>query len=202
MRRARNLRRDERGAALMEFGLLVVPFCMLLLGMLDIGYQMYLRSTLQGALNDVSRTAVVENPSIAGTGTIQERISAAVRKRLAGLASHGTWNLSVASFEDYSSVNVPEKLTYDPNRNGSVDAGDCWIDLQVNGVHDARPQRSNIGGAEDIALYTATMRMPRLLPMAKLAGMSPNYEITVRSVVRNQPYANQSPPPTACRPRP
>ncbi len=198
----RSLRRDERGAAVMEFGLLVVPLCLVLLGFLDVGYQMYLRSTLQGALYDVARSAVVQNPNIGGTGTIEQRVSAAVRARLAGLASNGDWDVEVASFDSYARVDVPEKLINDQNGNGEVDPGDCWVDLQPNGDHDTNPQREGIGGADDIAMYTATMIVPRILPMAGLAGFDPEYTIVVRAAVRNQPYANQAVPPTACEPIP
>jgi len=199
---ARLLLRDERGAAIMEFGLMIVPLCLVLLGLLDIGLQMYLRSTMQGAVNDVSRMAVVEDPQFSGTGTTEERISAAVRRRLGGLAGHADWEVEINSFESFSQVNVPEKLVADANDNGEVDPGDCWTDLEVNGEHDADPQRAGLGGADDIALYTATLTMPRVVPMAGLAGLDPNYVIQVKAAVRNQPYSNQAASPTACEPMP
>jgi hypothetical protein len=185
----------------MEFGLLIVPFALLLLGMLDMGYQMYLRSTLQGAINDVARSAVVQNPDLAGTGTTEAKIKAAIIKRMGGLSGVDP-DINIASFDSYSRVNVPEKLLNDANGNGEVDPGDCWVDLEVNGEHDLVPQRSGIGGADDIALYTARMSMKRILPIAGLVGLSPNYNITVEAAVRNQPFANQATPPTACEPSP
>lgn len=207
MRLLRTLRRDERGVAALELGILIIPLSAVLLGILDMGYGMYLRSTLQGAINDVARQAVVENPEFAGTGTLESRMSTEIRSRLAGLAEDGDWNLEVASFNEFSRIGVPEKLVTDRNRNGRydednpstpADEGDCWIDLEENGEYDTDPQRDGIGGADDIVLYTATMVKERFLPMAELIGMEPNYNIVVQATVRNQPYANQDVPPTVC----
>ena len=198
MSRLRILLRDARGAVLMEFGLLIVPLCIVLMGVMDMGFGMYLRSTMQGAVNDVSRMAVVQDPNFSGTGTTEQRIDAAIKARLAGLADYGTWDVDVESFNEYSRVGAPEKIVRDANNDGEIDSGDCWLDLEPNGEYDTAPSRGGIGGADDIAVYTASLSMPRILPMAGLIGMSPNYEILVRSAVRNQPYANQPVPATEC----
>jgi hypothetical protein len=199
MNQLRTLLHDAKGAVLMEFGLLIIPLSIVLLGVLDMGFAMYLRSTMQGAVNDVSRMAVVQNPNFTGTGTIEERISAAIRDRLSGLASEAEWDVDVESFDEFSSVGAPEKILHDENDNGEIDDGDCWLDLQENGAYDEAPSRGGIGSADDIAIYTASLSMPRILPMAELIGMAPNYDIQVRSAVRNQPYANQPVPPTECQ---
>ena len=198
MKRLRSLGGDARGAAVMEFGLLALPLCVVLFGVLDMGFNMYLRSVLNGAINDVSRMAVVQDPNLPGTGTPEARLRAAVHARLSGLVEMDNLELQVASFDEFSRVNAPEKLVTDVNRNGRYDPGDCWIDLDENGEYDTRPNRSGIGGADDIAVYTARIVMPRIVPMAGLIGMSENYDIQVRSAVRNQPYANQAVPPTEC----
>lgn len=195
----RSLIRNERGTAVTEFGILIIPLFLVLLGMLDMGYGMYLRSVLQGAVNDVSRSAIVEDPTFSGTGTTEQRIKVAIRERLAGLASRGDWEVEIASFDSFSRVNKPEKFTTNPNGDNYANVNDCWIDRQADGIHNSDPVSGVIGGADDIALYTATMTMPRILPMAELAGLPENYVVTVKSAVRNQPYANQTLPPPECR---
>ena len=52
-------RRDEDGAAIIEFAFVAGPMVLLLLGGLELGYNSYVRSTMQGALNDAARTAAV-----------------------------------------------------------------------------------------------------------------------------------------------
>ena len=54
------LRRAQRGAAIVEFALVLVPLVLFLFGGLDLGYQAYLRSVVQGALNDVARSSSLE----------------------------------------------------------------------------------------------------------------------------------------------
>jgi hypothetical protein len=40
--------------------------------------------------------------------------------------------------------------------------------------------------------------MPRLLPVAGLIGFSPNYDMSVSTAIRNQPYETQKTPPVVC----
>ena len=60
----RRLRRDQRGATIIEFAIISGPMLLLLMGGLELGYDSYVRSTMQGALNDAARTAAVEFPII------------------------------------------------------------------------------------------------------------------------------------------
>jgi len=55
-----------------------------------------------------------------------------------------------------------------------------------------------LGGADDIVYYEVTMSQPRLFPMAKLLGWSPTQSVTVKTMVRNQPWANQGTPTIRC----
>ncbi len=194
----RTLRRSEDGAVLTEFGLLLVPLMVLLLGLLDLGYMMYVRSTLQGVLNDVARQATVEKHGFTGEGSVEDRIEAAVRYRMAPLTAGTSITVEASNYYQFSAVGKPEKLVTDQDGDGRYDEGDdCWQDLNGNGSYDASTSRSGIGGADDIAVYEAVMKKPRLLP-AGILGFAPNYDINVTTVVRNQPYANQAVPPVEC----
>ncbi|MFT6474529.1 MAG: Flp pilus assembly protein TadG, partial [Qipengyuania sp.] len=66
------LRDDERGATIVEFAFVVGPMLLLLMGGLELGYNSYVRSTMQGALNDAARTAAVEFPIINVPGSTVE----------------------------------------------------------------------------------------------------------------------------------
>lgn len=210
--RIRSLLRDERGAAITELGVLLLPLCILLMGLLDVGYMMYARSVLQGALNDVARAAVVENPDLVGEDgqTLEQRIAAAVEARMDGLARDAVIDTVPSHYDRFTSVGKPEKLITDRNDNGVYDAedGDCFQDMNESGEWDdeALPAgASGIGGADDIAIYTADMSMDRLFPIDELVGalpigieMSPTYRLQASTAVRNQPYDIQAAPPTVC----
>ena len=206
MIRKKSVRRDERGAVLAEFGLLIIPMSVLLLGLLDLGYMMYARSLLQGVINDVARQAAVEDPEFAGTGTIEERIDARIREGVAALSAGGTLTIERLHYDRFSGVGRPEKLMTDEDDDGAYDEDeDCFQDLNENGEFDTRAGASGLGGADDVTVYTVRLTKERILPMPTMLDLLPgdattaaNYNLTASTAVRNQPYDNQAVPPTVC----
>jgi Flp pilus assembly pilin Flp len=194
------LARDNRGIAAVEFGIIVVPLMIVLLGALDLGYQSYVRAQLQGVLNDVARTATVENPDFSGyTGaSIEDRIENAIEERVNNIARNASYTIEQSSFYEFSGVGNAEKLLSDYNGNGSYDTGDCFEDINNNGAFDLDAGDTGQGGADDVVYYEVTITMPRMVPVASLIGVPENYTITARTAVRNQPYADQAIPPTVC----
>lgn len=197
---SRRFARDERGMAATEFGLLVVPLMIVLLGAFDLGYQSYVRAQLQGVLNDVARTAVVENPDFSAYSgaTTEERIENAIKERVNDIARNATYTIEQTSFYEFSGVGNAEKLLTDVNGNDQYDPGDCFEDINGNGSFDLDAGATGQGGADDVVFYEVTVSMPRIVPMANLIGMPANYTINARAAVRNQPYDDQAVPPTVC----
>ena len=56
---ARRFGRDTRGATIVEFALISPVMCLLLLGLIDLGYRTYVTSVVQGAIQEAARTATV-----------------------------------------------------------------------------------------------------------------------------------------------
>ena len=140
------LRRAQRGAAIVEFALVLVPLVLFLFGGLDLGYQAYLRSVVQGALNDVARSSSLEAPGISCSGeTVEKKIDCAIRTRSDVVARNATYRISMTSFYDFSGIGRSEKLVSDNNRNGRYDAGDCFVDLNENGSFDEGAGRTGRG---------------------------------------------------------
>lgn len=196
----RKLARDEQGMAATEFGLLIVPLMIVLLGAFDLGYQAYVRAQLQGVLNDVARTATVETPDFGGFtgGTTEERIENAIEERVNDIARNATYTVEQSSFYEFAGVGNSEKLLTDYNSNGEYDTGDCFEDINSNGSFDLTAGSTGQGGADDVVYYDVTITMPRLLPVTTLIGLPDNYTINARAAVRNQPFADQAIPPTVC----
>jgi hypothetical protein len=196
---ANALRSDRRGVSAVEFALVAPVLFTMIIGGLDLGYQAYARSVLQGALNDIARTGSLEGPDLHCAGeTTEEKIACAVKNRSDSVARNATYNFDIKSYFEFSGAGRGEKIVTDYNSNGRYDEGDCFQDINVNGEFDAVGGREGIGGADDVVFYDVTLTMPRLLPMASLVGWSSEYEIRATTAVRNQPYARQSVPPTAC----
>ncbi len=193
------LKADRTGAAAVEFAMLILPMTTVMFATYDIAYQFYLRSVIQGALNDVARTASLEAPSLNCTGTtLVDQIQCAVKKRSSVIARDASYDVVVKNYFDFSTVGRSEKLVTDYNNNGAYDVGDCFVDLNENGVFDASAGRSGVGGADDVAFYEVTVTMPRVFPVADFMPISKNYSIRAQTALRNQPYTRQRTPPTIC----
>jgi Flp pilus assembly protein TadG len=197
----RRLRADRRGVTVVEFGILAMPLSMLLMGGIDLGHQAYIRAVMQGALTDAARRASVQNPDMAASGaTTEEQVTNSIKDQLAAITPGATITVTESNFFDFSGIGNPEKLMTDVNGNGEYDAADddCFSDLNENGKYDSDTGRNGVGGANDVAFYQANIDMPRLLPVAKLLGFPANYQMSVATAIRNQPYGTQKTPPVVC----
>lgn len=201
IRSAKRLRRDERGTSIVEFALMLVPFCMVLLGLIDLSYQMYLQSVLQGATNDVTRSITVENPNLGTSGALDERIRQTVAGRMAHIDLDGVvYTVTSQSYYRWANHGRPEPLSNDIDGDGTLDPGDCWLDTNPNGTHDASAAASGTGSADDIVQVSVNLRMRRLFPVTSLFGVSNQYDMTVRSATKRQPFREQRRPNVQCRP--
>ncbi|MBC7953640.1 MAG: pilus assembly protein [Rhodospirillaceae bacterium] len=98
----RTLLRNRRGATAVEFALVLPVFLSFLLGTMEVGRFLWVRSTLQFAAEEATRYAIAH--STAGTA----EISAQAKASLAGLESASV-QINVAS----SSATVTVRLTHD-----------------------------------------------------------------------------------------
>ena len=198
----RRLRRDQRGATIIEFAIISGPMLLLLMGGLELGYDSYVRSTMQGALNDAARTAAVEFPIINVPGsTVEEQVENLIEEQVHNVAPNATITVTQKSYFDFSSIGDPEKLMTDHNGNGQFDAadGDCYEDANGNGSFDTDAGKTGNGGADDVVLYTADVSAPRILPLdGFLPGVGPTIEYSLQTAVRNQPYDQQATAAVIC----
>lgn len=195
------LRDDEGGATIVEFALVAGPMILLLIGGLDLGYQSYVRSVMQGALNDAARKAAVQEPEFGSEGTtIEEQVENNIRDMVGTVALNSTITVTQRSFFEFSEIGNPEKLMTDVNGNGQFDEddGDCWEDANGNEEYDTDGGREGRGGSNEVVFYTANVSMPRLLPLEVFINVSPNVNMTIEAAVRTQPYGNTPTPAVIC----
>jgi Flp pilus assembly protein TadG len=187
-----SLRRNVRGATLLEFGLVAGPLILTIMAIGDLGYQSYLRAVTRGALEKAARAASV--------GTLNNsQIDAYIEAQMATInTKNGTTSTTKKSYYNFSRVGKPEKITTDTVPLGSYNVGDCYEDANGNGSYDTNSGASGLGGADDIVYYEVTVSLPRLFPMAKLLGWSATQTATASTMVRNQPWANQTTPAIKC----
>ena len=197
----RRLARDEQGATIVEFALLAIPLFTLIIGGLDLGYQQYVRSLMQGALNDAARLAAVEDPNIEyGGSTTEEQVENLVKEIAGKVALDADIKVATKSYFDFSDIGSPETLMTDHNGNGQFDEdeGDCWEDLNGNGEFDTDSGVAGTGGASDVVFYSARVKMPRLLPLHNFINVPEKIEMELETAIRNQPYGGQGNPAVLC----
>jgi len=179
------LRRDARGATIVEFAMVLPILCMLLLGLLDLGYRSYAASMVQGALHDAARMATVGSYSLA-------QIDARVKARLANFSTSSTVTTSTTSYYDFSGVTQAELIVGDTAPMGSYNSGDCFEDANGNNGYNTDRGRNSTGGADDIVRYQVSISFPRIVPLGGFLGWSNTQTITQNTVLRNQPFAGRT----------
>ncbi len=185
------LRRDTRGATIVEFAMIVPVLIGLLLSILEVGYQGYVTAVVQGALSKTSRQVTVGNRTAADVvATIKSEVQAVVPAQYVTVATRRYFN--------YSNVGKPEKITSDTDPKGVYNLGDCFEDANNNGVYDSTPGDTGVGSADDIVYYTVNITYPNLTPIGALLSWGPTRTVSASTVIRNQPFTSRAEPTTVC----
>lgn len=192
---ASQLGRDRKGTTAIEFTLLTPILLMSVLGLSEVGYQAYVSSVLEGALNEAGRNSTLEDA--AQEGRI-DAIDARVEEQVKAVAPNARFASERKAYASFAEVGKPEPFN-DLNKDGVRDPGECYEDLNGNGAFDMDRGRMGQGGADDIVNYTMTVTYPRLLPVTKIFGWSDEGSVSATTVLRNQPYGNQAIPQVECK---
>jgi Flp pilus assembly protein TadG len=188
LRAHRRLARDSRGATAVEFAAIAPAMLMVVLGLMDLGYNIYANTLLEGAVHQAGRDSTIEGAETRGLA-----IDNQVREVVTNLAPNAKVSFDRRAYIDFSDVDRPEDFT-DTNEDGTCSDGEPFEDINDNGTWDEDRGRADMGGARDAVLYTVTVRYPRPFPVMKLLGFSPNVTSTAQTVLRNQPYGPQNKP--------
>jgi Flp pilus assembly pilin Flp len=182
----KRLKQDRRGVTVVEFGLIAPTFLVLLLGIFDMGYNVYARAILDGAVQKAGRDSALETAA----GAINV-LDARVKENLGGLKAGATFSYERRNYRDFAKVGLPEDLD-DKNNNGNRDAGECFTDENANGTWDRDLGKDGVGGARDVVLYTVRMSYDRKFPLYGLIGLGKTATISSATVLRNQPFGDQA----------
>lgn len=174
----RNLGRARDGIAVTEFGFVAPVFILLLMGIFDQGYSMYIQSALQGAVQEGARKASLENTLWAD---IQERVNSQVRQVIptSDPTTVISFTLDPTFYQNYNDVVLPENfedkergatfnLRYDgpepytdSNSNGRYDDGEPYTDTNNNNRYTPGEPFNDANGdgiRQAGETYTDTMR--------------------------------------------
>jgi Flp pilus assembly protein TadG len=188
----KGLRRDVRGATLVEFAIVAMPLIIMMMAMFDLGFREYISIQLAGALDQSARQVTV------GTATTAANIKTSVTQQIRLILPGATVNVVPSSYDAFSKVGKPEPITTDTAPTGVYNKGDCFEDENGNGVWDADSGLSGTGGSDDVVYYTAIVTYPEIVPMRRLLGWAATETVTGTAMMKNQPYASQADPAVIC----
>ncbi len=180
----------EKGSTLVEFAIILLPLCMIIMGTLELGYRIYAMAVVNGALRDAAR--------MASTGQYTgAQIDSQVTGAIQSFRHNATVTIVKKSYSDFTGVGVAEPVT-----SGSVASGTyCYVDVNGNGQWDADQGTTGLGNPDDVVYYDVTATYPTLFPFSqKMFGLGSITTIESNTLLSNEPYAPPvtSDPPTLC----
>ena len=200
------LTKDEHGVTAIEFALISPVFLFMLMGTFDIGYAIYMRSTLNGAVQLAARDSSLQD---ATDDTARAAIDNKVRGIIQQINRNATVTIDRKNYSDYNDVQKKEEYD-DDNGNGTCDNSEAFDDINANDTWD-NVGKSGIGGARDSVLYSITVSYNTLFPFSgydrtakgkKIVGYETRQRqkfVTVPGAVRTYKlpiYANDSATPS------
>lgn len=185
---------DQDGVSVTEFGLIAPALFTMLLGTMDVGHTLYMRTVIDGAIQEVARDSSLEDGGILAK---QEAIDARIKRQIRNLnRSIDPANDIVIKRRYYrnftGAFNAEEEDYTDTNDNGVCDDGEPYIDANLNESWDSDGGDQGQGGAKDVSIVTVTVTYDRLFPVAGLIGLPEQITISANTVLANQPYAEQA----------
>ncbi len=151
--------KDENGVTAVEFALISPVFLFMLMGTFDIGYAIYMRSTLNGAIQLAARDSSLQDATDA---TARAAIDTKVTNVIQSINRDATVTVNRTNYEAYADVNRLEDYV-DNNLNGTCDNNEPFDDANDNDTWD-EVGASGIGGARDSVLYSITVSYDTLFP--------------------------------------
>lgn len=184
--------RDQDGTSVMEFGLIAPVAVMMMLGTMDIGHSYYVRSVLDGAMQNAARDSALEGSATkAQQAVIDKRIIDSVRA-ISPSSTITPTRRFYKTFSEAAAARAEEINEATQNFLCEVDNGETYIDANKNGKFDRDGGDEGQGGAQDVVVIKVQVKFPRLFPVATLIGLPNNVTIDSNSILANQPYGNQT----------
>lgn len=188
----RPLRQDERGATIMEFGLIAPSLIIMLMGALDFGHTLYMQSVLQGTVQKAARDGTLQT-SAGSSDEMRHSIDQVVRRQLSTLHKSAKIDISRRFYRTFTEAKAQAREEFtDTNGDGICNDGEPFDDRNSNGVRDLDGADSvNNASARDNIVYTVTISYPRMFPIDQMLGGDGTTTLTARTVLANQPYGAQ-----------
>ena len=175
---------------IVEFALIAPAAILLIFGLIEFGYVLFARSTLESAVMAAARTSRVADCPNENAKAIEEFIQARMSQVASG--DNQKAKVEVESYgQSFGNVGNPEPFD-DIDGNGTRDEGESYTDINGNGTWDADMGKSDdYGSFGEVVRFTATYNVKSLIPFISkdyAANGNGFYSIEAVTVVRNEPF--------------
>jgi len=189
-RRAWRIVADEAGVSVVEFAFIAPLFLTMLMAVFDVGFGIYAKAVLQGAVEAGSRTASLENTEWT---TIKQRVNDQITAVIpvGDPQTDISFTFDPTYYGNYSDIALPEDFT-DTNGNHQWDTTECYVDRNNNQRYDTDVGLAGRGGAQDVVSITAQVNYKRIFPLWSLLNQPQTQTIVAKSYLRNQPFSAQA----------
>lgn len=181
------LLRARDGAAALEFALAAPVLFLVIAVTLEWGQAYYVRTVLQSVVNAAGRNSSLQSAQ-SGTTAIDNRVS----RMIHDVMPSATVTFARRSYTDFTGVGEPEEIKTDVNKNGIVEKGDCFVDMNGNGTWDDDLGKTGLGSANDVVVYTVSVSYKQWFGFTKKFGLNQTQRINATTILRNQPFATQT----------
>jgi Flp pilus assembly protein TadG len=175
------LAKDQQGVTIIEFALISPVFMFMLMGTFDIGYAVYMRSTLNGSIQLAARDSSLQD---ATDPVARAAIDTAVTDIIQTVNKDATVTINRTNYQAYADIDRLEDYI-DNNLNGTCDNNEPYDDSNANDVWDEISGAAGIGGARDSVLYTITVSYDTLFPFGGYARNASKTKVD-RYVIRTR----------------
>lgn len=179
------LLRDKSGITALEFALIMPVFLLMVMGIIEFSSIMFTTAVMESATNITSRLG--KTGYVAEGTTREQQIIDSVANRTAGLLDPQKITIESKAYTNFDKIGQPEPCL-SPNVSPCPGTpGVNFVDINGNGTWDADMGKAGLGNAGDVVVYTVTYPWPVMTPLiGSIIGNT--FNITVRTVVRNEPY--------------
>ena len=179
--------REQDGVTALEFAIIAPVFLLVLCAIIEFSMIMFTTSVMEGATSATARMGKTGYSS--GLYTRQQTIVNNINARTAGLLDASKITMTTMVYSDFTKIGQPEPcITHSPC-NGI--AGVNFVDINGNGTWDSDMGAAGLGNPGDVVVYTVSYPWPILSPIMR-PMLGSTYNITVRTVIRNEPFGTPS----------
>ena len=181
--RALSLAMHDDGVTAIEFALLAPVLLLMLMGILEFSMISFTSSVMEGATALTARLG--KTGYVPNSMTRDQEIINSIDDKTSGLLDKNLITIVTKAYSSFAAIGGEPCLTA---TCGAGAAGTDYIDVNGNGKWDPDLGQVGLGGPGDTVVYTVSYPWPIMTPIMS-AVIGGTYNITARTVVRNEPYA-------------